>query len=247
MKKIYAMIITPSVLLVAAIVVIVLTTVSSNKTIHYQRQQISELYRTRDSLNNVITNSLYALKDQQYLIDSLSVANQALQTDEFYLLISLDLQHFWLKKRDKIIWEGPCATGRGTTVIDGDTFDFTTPIGERTVLGRRDEPSWIRPDWYWIEQGLEVPHDSEIVEIPDSLSFQEAIAFYDSLPDSLQIRVRRVPGALGKSMLNLGEGILIHQGNIGSGIHSHGCIRLKASDLEVVDSLLSWGSSVFIF
>lgn len=217
------------------------------KNIKILEHKIYYLEDKRDSLNNVITNSVFIFKKKQGIIDSLSLANQALRTDEFYMLISLDKQHFWVKKRDKIIWEGPCATGRGRTVIDRDTFDFSTPIGERTVWGKKEEPFWTRPNWYWIEKGLEVPPDSEIITIPDTLDFQQAIAFYDSLLEEEKIMVRRVPGALGKSLLNLSDGILIHQGNIGAGIHSHGCIRLKSRDLEIVDSLLPYGTSVFIF
>ncbi|MBN1150945.1 L,D-transpeptidase [candidate division WOR-3 bacterium] len=201
----------------------------------------------RDSLNIVISNLVNSSSNLEYLVEKFAFENQTLKTDEYYMLISLRRQHFWVKKRDKTIWEGSCATGVGEVLRAGEQFNFQTPTGERRVLAKKTEPYWIRPNWFWREQGLEIPSDTEWIVIPDSLDFNQSIAFYDSLPEEDKLRVREVPGALGNYALNLGEGILIHKGQIGRGVYSHGCIRLKEEDLEIVDSLIPVGASVFIF
>ncbi|MBN2363018.1 L,D-transpeptidase [candidate division WOR-3 bacterium] len=201
----------------------------------------------RDSLNYVISGFVGSFSNLEYLVENLELENQSLKTDEYYMIINLSRQHFWIKKRDKIIWEGSCATGVGEVTRAGEKFSFHTPVGERRILAKKTEPYWIRPNWFWKEQGLAVPHDSEWIVIPDTLNFQQSIVFYDSLPEEEKLMVRAVPGALGNYALNLGDGILIHKGQIGRGVYSHGCIRLKEDDLEVADSLLPIGASVFIF
>ncbi len=216
------------------------------KTYH-SAERAAYFERKTDSLNTVISGIGVTFANLEYMIEKLDFENQTLKTDEYYMIVNLSRQHFWIKKRDKIIWEGSCATGVGEVVRAGQTFNFQTPTGERKIIAKRTEPYWIRPNWFWKEQGLPVPHDSEWIKIPDSLNFQQSITFFDSLSEEEKLFVRAVPGALGNYALNLGEGILIHKGQIGRGVYSHGCIRLKEEDLHVADSLLPVGSSVFIF
>jgi len=219
---------------------------NKNSALKYT-EEIDYLTYKRDSLNSVISNVLIKFNDKEYLIENLKLEIQSLMTDEYYILVSIQRQYFWVKKRDKILWEGPCATGVGKVVRSGEEYDFSTPTGERHVIGKRDDPYWIRPNWYWREQGLEVPPDSEIIWMPDTLDFTQSIEYYNNLTLEEKLLVREVPGALGNYTLNLGDGYLIHKGRIGRGVYSHGCIRLRSSDLEIVDSLVPSGSSVFIF
>lgn len=209
--------------------------------------EINYMTDKRDSLNKVISNVLEKFNNKDYLIENLKLEIQSLKTDEYYMLVSIQKQYFWVKKRDKILWEGPCATGVGKVTRAGKEYDFSTPLGERIVIGKKDDPYWIRPNWYWKEQGLEVPADSEIIWMPDTFDFAQSIEYYNNLTPEEKLFVREVPGALGNYTLNLGNGYLIHKGRIGRGIYSHGCIRLRSSDLEIVDSLVPSGSSVFIF
>ena len=116
------------------------------------------------------------------------------------------------------------------------------------MLYKTRNPYWFRPDWYWQEQSLTPPPPGQEVVIPQDLSWEEQVAFFnDSLTASQRVWVRVVPGALGSYALDLGGGILLHYG-VGRGNNvSHGCIRLGHDDLEAVFRTLEVGSPVIIY
>jgi hypothetical protein len=89
-------------------------------------------------------------------------------------------------------------------------------------------------NWYPFQQDYEIEFDGKLF-IPPFESAQ-----------------RRVSDALGPYKLDMGEGYLIHgthsytENSIGQAA-SHGCVRMRNSDLMVLYLLVDKGTPVFIF
>jgi len=215
----------------------------------------------RDTLADV-TEGLLAREDLLaeafYMVDSLSARLDATELAGgfwgYYLLIDTYQNRFHLRHRlesgrDVLVRSGYCGTGKGWTFNDeGQAWDFSTPRGVRYILGNGENPYWYRPDWYWQEMDLTPPTPDEIIVIPDTLSYDDQIVYYnDSLTASERIWVKAVPGALGSYKLDLGGGLLLHYG-VGRGNNvSHGCIRLSSTDLEAIYRTLPVGAPVIIY
>ena len=167
----------------------------------------------------------------------------------YYLVIDTFQNRFHLRRGNMLVRSGFVGTGKGWTENSrGQTWDFSTPRGLRSVLYKTQNPYWYRPDWYWQEQSLNPPAPGQEVVIPEHLSWQEQVGYFnDSLTASQRVWVRVVPGALGSYALDLGSGILLHYG-VGRGNNvSHGCIRLGSDDLEAIFRTLEVGSPVLIY
>jgi hypothetical protein len=208
------------------------TLVELNRLLVSRRDSVPRLRRTVDSLEAVI--SMTDLRNTH---------------PGYYLLIDTRQNRFQLRRGDLLVRTGYCGTGKGWTDSDsGIVYNFATPRGLRTVLRTGENPYWYRPDWYWIERGMRPPEPESLIVIPDSLEWEEQIAFYnDSLTASERVMVKKVPGALGNYKLDLGDGILLHYG-VGRGRNSsHGCIRLSEWDLEAIFETLEVGDPVVIY
>jgi L,D-transpeptidase YbiS len=84
-------------------------------------------------------------------------------------------------------------------------------------------PVWVKPDWAFLEEGLEIPKDpADRVEA----------------------------GTLGEYALGFGKGYFIHgtlyKRLLGKNV-THGCIRLSDEDLKVLYRLTKIGTPVIIF
>jgi hypothetical protein len=167
----------------------------------------------------------------------------------YHLTIDTFQNRFHLWHGNLLVRSGYCGTGKGWSANDeGQLWDFSTPRGIRYVEKKGTNPYWYRPDWYWQEQDLRPPRDTEVVIIPEDLSYDDQIVYYrDSLTASERVYVRAVPGVLGSYKLDLGGGILLHYG-VGRGRNvSHGCIRLSGDDLEALYRALPLGAPVIIY
>lgn len=167
----------------------------------------------------------------------------------YYLVIDAFQNRFHLRRGNLLVRSGFVGTGKGwTESASGHSWDFSTPRGLRRVLYKTTNPYWYRPDWYWQEQNLRPPAGGQEIRIPEHLSWQEQISYFnDSLTASERVWVRVVPGALGSYALDLGGGILLHYGVGRGGNVSHGCIRLGSDDLEAIFRTLELGSPVLIY
>ena len=123
--------------------------------------------------------------------------------------------------------EAVCSAGSGTALRDprtGKHWVFMTPVGERKVRNKVRDPVWKKPDWAFIEEGLE--------------------------PPSLGSRDRLDDFSLGDYALYLGDGYMIHgtifQTLLGQRV-THGCIRLGDEDLAYVYKQVPVGSRVYIY
>ena len=144
-----------------------------------------------------------------------------------YILVDTARNHLYIKRQDQVMLDALASTGSGT-ILDkpGDSkgqWIFDTPRGEFTVQSRLTNPVWVKPDWAFIEEGLEVPK---------------------SQADRLE------PGVLGEYALGFGKGYFIHgtlyTRLLGKNV-THGCIRLNDGDLKSVYRLAKVGTPIMIF
>ena len=144
-----------------------------------------------------------------------------------YILVDTARNHLYIKRGDQVMLDALASTGSGT-ILDkpGDSkgqWIFDTPRGEFIVQSRLTNPVWVKPDWAFIEEGLEVPK---------------------SQADRLE------SGVLGEYALGFGKGYFIHgtlyTRLLGKNV-THGCIRLNDDDLKSVYRLAKVGTPIMIF
>ncbi|MGH7208267.1 MAG: L,D-transpeptidase, partial [Nitrospiraceae bacterium] len=114
------------------------------------------------------------------------------------------------------------------TILDypdrpGARWVFDTPRGEFMIQSKFMNPVWVKPDWAFLEEGLEVPADpAQRVEA----------------------------GMLGDYALGFGNGFFIHgtlyTRLLGKNV-THGCVRLNDEDLRSVYRLADIGTPLMIF
>jgi lipoprotein-anchoring transpeptidase ErfK/SrfK len=159
-------------------------------------------------------------------IQRLSRKYNSYTSGQSYLVINTTDNLFYLYRNKKLVREGHCSTGsyKLLKTEEGRSWIFKTPKGRFWIQGKTVNPSWRRPDWSFVEEGLPIP-------LPDDYSRYEY-------------------GVLGDYALALGDGYLIHgtiyKRFLGMPV-THGCVRLNDEDLEVIFNTLSIGSKVYIF
>ncbi|HET7273819.1 MAG TPA: L,D-transpeptidase [Longimicrobiaceae bacterium] len=141
-----------------------------------------------------------------------------------YVVIDLQVNELRFMHGETVLWAGPVGTGTGLRLMGDDgEWHFTTPQGVFQVQYKEEDPVWIAPDWFFLEQDLPVPprnHPS-----------------------------RRIPGGLGVAAVYLGEEIAIHGTDkpelLGQRV-SHGCIRLSDADAQRLFHNVQIGTPVVI-
>ncbi|UCE03922.1 MAG: L,D-transpeptidase [Candidatus Latescibacterota bacterium] len=142
------------------------------------------------------------------------------------LVIDVDACRFELYDADqRLLRSGPCSTGSNTTLQapDGRRWSFRTPRGRRRVHHKAERPTWYRPDWSFVEEGLPIPQRDD--------------------------PARWVQGLLGRYAIDIGGGYLVHGSpwRIGVGEkNTHGCVRLRDDDLACVYAALQVGDVVIL-
>jgi hypothetical protein len=118
---------------------------------------------------------------------------------------------FYLYDRDgRLLRIGPVAIGKGKTEVGG----FETPVGVFPIKDKKAVDDWIRPDWYFIEEGEPIPKKWED---------------------------RRVPGFFRYKLVVEGTRY-IHYAEATGGRLTHGCLGLDWQDAEAVFHTLEKGS-----
>lgn len=167
------------------------------------------------------------LHNLQSRYKSLSKQLAQLMPVQPYILVDTARNHLYVKRRDQVMLDALASTGSGT-ILDkpGEAkgqWIFDTPRGEFAVQSKLANPVWVKPDWAFIEEGLEVPK---------------------SQADRLE------PGVLGEYALGFGKGYFIHgtlyTRLLGKNV-THGCIRLNDDDLKSVHRLAKVGTPIMIF
>ncbi len=159
-------------------------------------------------------------------ISRLSGKYNSYTTGQTYLVINTTDNLFHLYRNKKLIREGHCSSGsyKMLKTEEGRSWIFKTPKGKFWIQGKITNPTWRRPDWAFVEEGLPIPSQDH----PSRYEY----------------------GVLGDYAMALGDGYLIHgtlyKRFLGMPV-THGCVRLNDEDLEAIFNAMTIGSSVYIF
>ncbi len=137
-----------------------------------------------------------------------TVDASALERGRYAVVIDLDENMLHFKQGELTLWSAPVGTGTGLRLETEDrAWNFSTPQGTFEVKYKEENPTWIAPDWYFIENNLPVPPRED--------------------------RRRFFPGGLGAAAVYIGKDLAIHGTDkpelLGQRV-SHGCIRLSNKD-----------------
>ncbi|MBJ6724586.1 L,D-transpeptidase [Geomesophilobacter sediminis] len=72
-----------------------------------------------------------------------------------YIVISLYDRRLWYKKEGNTLMTTRVATGSGKRLIKeggSSTWKFDTPRGRLSVVSKEENPLWVPPDWFYVEQ-----------------------------------------------------------------------------------------------
>jgi L,D-transpeptidase YbiS len=189
--------------------------------------QSSGLPATDASTTQPVSIDPVALRSLQARYKVLARQLTQLMPAQPYILVDTARNHLYIKRRDQVMLDALASTGSGTILEKpGETkgqWIFDTPRGEFAVQSKLINPVWVKPDWAFIEEGLEIPR---------------------SQADRVE------PGVLGEYALGFGKGFFIHgtlyTRLLGKNV-THGCIRLNDDDLKSVYRLARVGTPVLIF
>jgi lipoprotein-anchoring transpeptidase ErfK/SrfK len=164
--------------------------------------------------------------DRPRSIRWLEAGIKAVEPRGLYILIDTAANRLILKRGDKIVKEFVVSCGSGGFLEEpggGRTWIFDTPRGEYAVQNKLVNPTWIKPDWAFYEEGEPLPTD-----------FNERI-------DN---------DTLGDYALGFGNGYFIHgtlyTRLLGRNV-THGCVRVGDADLKQIYQTVPFGAKVYIY
>lgn len=150
----------------------------------------------------------------------------SLAPSEPYIVVDTKKNMIYYRKGSETLHEALCSTGCDSvlTAPDGRTWRFATPTGTFRVKRKINNPTWVKPDWAFIEEGKPIPKGNH----PDR--------FDDT--------------AMGSFALDFGDGYYIHgtlyRRLLGENI-THGCVRVADEDLAPIFEKAKVGTLVYIF
>jgi len=78
-----------------------------------------------------------------------------------YIVVDTARNRLYVRRRSEVLLAAVASTGSGT-ILDypdrpGARWVFDTPRGEFMIQSKFMNPVWVKPDWAFVEEGLEVP------------------------------------------------------------------------------------------
>lgn len=212
-----------------------------------------ELRFERDVTRMVYNDNLDVLRgikaQEGMLTDSLrSLLNNSPMegANQPYIVVSMADHRLWYKQGHDVLFTAPVAVGSGKELAGGASggqWRFETPRGKLVVQAKDENPSWVPPDWHYVEQaqkrGLGVVHlergqsiatsdgvittvggevvkqlkNGEIVPFGSAKEGHEIVAGGNIVVPPYGTTARRYSDVLGTRRLDLGDGYGIHGTN----------------------------------
>jgi len=125
-----------------------------NKTavLRYERDVNRMVFNDNVQLLDDVRKSTGALDDS--LASVSTSASDAIPTNHPYIVVSIEDHRLWYKQGDSVLFTTQVATGSGK-VLEGAGGDarwkFETPRGRLVIESKEEDPSWIPPDWHFVE------------------------------------------------------------------------------------------------
>jgi hypothetical protein len=132
----------------------------------------------------------------------------------FIVIDKRNFQFYLCDRNGRLLRIGPVAIGKGKT----DVGAFETPVGIFPISRKVPVDDWVRPDWYFVEEGEPIPQRHED---------------------------RRVPGFFRYKLVFDGARY-IHYAEATGGRLTHGCLGLDWEDAEAVFHTLEVGSHCIV-
>jgi L,D-transpeptidase catalytic domain len=212
-------------------------------------RQAAEVRYRRDVTRMVYNDNLDLLDDirRSAGLESDSLEQRLASTaetpgDQPYIVVSIEDHRLWYKQADHVLFTTQVATGSGKVLVKdkGARWKFETPRGRLVVQSKEVEPSWIPPDWHFIEmakkkglgtvrllrgEALQVGDSTELTVVGNDVVRK----FPDGHTEALEVKEgheivaqgnivippfgttqRKYVGVLGTQRLYLGDGYGIH-------------------------------------
>jgi lipoprotein-anchoring transpeptidase ErfK/SrfK len=164
-----------------------------------------------------------------------------------YLVISIAERRLWYKRGENVLMTTMVATGSGKTLVKErgtSVWRFDTPRGRLVVESKEENPLWVPPDWFYLEearklklgvvhlkagQALAAADGSRISVVKGEVirgypggrrqvmqPSQQHLIIVDGrvLVPPLGTSQRRFEKVLGTHRLNLGDGYALHGTNL---------------------------------
>jgi lipoprotein-anchoring transpeptidase ErfK/SrfK len=214
---------------------------SSTVNARYERDVSRMVFNDNLDVLDGIKHRIGASTDtlKQILVDS----TEAEAADSLpYIVVSIADHRLWYKRGDQILFTTQVATGSGKVLAKGggNKWKFETPRGRLVVESKETEPTWVPPDWHYVEmakkksmglvhlvrgQAIKLPDGSAITvegnevvrkaadgqEIPfDVAEGREIVANKNIIIPPFGTTQRKYSGVLGTNRLNLGDGYALH-------------------------------------
>jgi lipoprotein-anchoring transpeptidase ErfK/SrfK len=151
---------------------------------------------------------------------------EALQPKDLYIVVDTASNILYLNEGRRTIRKVTISCGSGGILIDPSgkrKWIFETPKGKFTIQSKYANPTWIKPDWAFVEEGKMIPKN---------------------------IMDRAEDGVLGEYALGFGNGYFIHgtlyTRLLGKNI-THGCIRVGDEDLKTLYEAVQLCTKILIF
>ncbi len=143
-----------------------------------------------------------------------------------FLVVDTGKNRLTMHDDGRVVREVVVSCGSGGVLDDpkgGRTWVFDTPRGEHQIRAKVKNPTWIKPDWAFIEEGEAIPKKSSD---------------------------RAEEGVMGDYALGIGNGYFLHgtlyTRLLGRNV-THGCVRIGDADLEYLYKNSPLGTKVYLF
>ena len=250
--------------------------------VRHERDVSRMVFNDNLQLLDEVRKSTGALDDSLTKVSS--SASDAIPTNRPYIVVSIEDHRLWYKQGDSVLFTTQVATGSGK-VLEGAGGDarwkFETPRGRLVIESKEEDPSWIPPDWHFVEmarkrglgimrlnRGQSLPasdgsvitvegtdmvrkyKDGRVIPIEPGVEGREVVAGGNIVIPPFGTNQRKYKGVLGTHRLNMGDGYALHgtdqPESIGRSV-SHGCVRLRNEDIEMLYQMVPVGTPVFIY
>lgn len=188
---------------------------------------------------------------------------------DFVITVSTTENKVYARRNGELVFEAICSTGSNSTLqAGGRTMVFRTPIGRFRIKSKEENPTWVPPDWHYIEEaqkyGLKVARlnpgqcisdvcarGREVYAGGGPVAGGNLIVRGDAvIIPPVGTRARQFPDVLGTHRLNLGDGYALHGTQavrqLGQSV-SHGCVRLRNEDIARLYEMARVGDEVIIY
>jgi len=170
----------------------------------------------------VVENAKALAAENQQLLKKL----EKIRPKGQFLVVDTGKNRLTVRDGDRVVREVVVSCGSGGILEDpkgGRTWVFDTPRGERQLRSKAKNPTWIKPDWAFIEEG-------------------------EAIPKKYGDRIEE--GVLGDYALGIGDGYFLHgtlyTRLLGRNV-THGCVRIGDADLEYLYKNVPLGTRVYLF